>query len=153
MCGPLAAAAGAAMAGSVLANKMGADQQAGARSNVLNQANADRMGYMQQATDKFNQTLPLASREAQDAAGKTAAGNRLASDTATLDANGNVIPPPSTQTVPGDVSSAFANAARDSRQRGLIQANANANVGGYADANKVLGINLEKAGEWQKIFG
>ena len=86
--------AGAMMAGSVLANKMGADAQSSARNGVLNAANAAQQGFQQQATDKFNATLPLASRENADKNAGAAADVRAANDQALLGSIGAPAPTP-----------------------------------------------------------
>lgn len=143
--------AGAMMAGSVLANKMGADAQSSARNGVLNAANAAQQGFQQQATDKFNATLPLASRENADKNAGAAADVRAANDQALLGSIGAPAPA-ANASGPKDVGSVYSSAFRDSTKRGTIQSIANSKVGGVADANQKLGIDLTRAGEWQKIF-
>lgn len=151
MCNPMMAAAGAMMAGSVLANSMGANAQAGARAGVMNRANQDQQQYQQQATDKFNATLPLASRENADKNAASAADLRSSRDKALIDSI-SMAPPVAGISAPADIGALFDSTMRDSGQRGIIQSNANAKVGGVADANQKLGIDLNKAGEWQRIF-
>lgn len=151
MCGPLAAASAAMMAGSVLANKMGADAQTGARNQVLSESRQRQQQFQQQATDKFNTTLPLAGRENVDKNAGVAAGERSAKDQSLMSSIGAAAPV-AAASAPKDVGSAYGSAIRDSGQRGIVQANANSKVGGVHDANLKTGIDLTRAGEWQNIF-
>ena len=151
MCYPMSAGSAALMGAGLVSNMMGANSQASARAGVMNNALAEQQKYQQQATDKFNATLPLASREAADKNAGDAAGVRLGRDQALMSSMGAAAPV-SGASGPADVGALFDSSMRDSAARGGIQANANAKVGGIADASQKLGIDLQKAGEWQKIF-
>lgn len=156
MCGPMLVAGAALTAASVAAQASAASAQQGARNGVLSSAQATQNQIMQQASDKFNQTLPLAGIDAQNGAATTAAGVRDARDNTLLDTSGgNNLVAPSTVTtgLPSDVKAAMGSAARDSLARGKNAALASSIVGGVADANQGLAINLNKAAQWQQIFG
>lgn len=155
MCGPAAAvmAVGAAMSmASVAANASAASEQKAARNKVIFDENNRQRQIMDRSRQVFDQTLPLAGMDQQKAALDAQQGQRQTQDTAMLN-DGSAPGPVVSGNVPDEVKSSVARGMRNALSAGQDLARRHAAFGAYSDVNQGTGTQLNRAGQWQTIFG
>src|SRR6266404_4261828 len=152
MCDPISLGVGTAalMGGSVLFNSMGADQANAAHDSAIYRSNARQAGFEKASHTLFSDTLPMAGSTVQAQGTAAAAADHLATDKAMIDgSNKGTFVSPST----GEAKSGIARAVGAALDRGKFQAGLDSQVSGQQEQNQKTGIALDRAGQWQNIFG
>lgn len=152
MCDPFSVGAAALSAAGIGANMLGAGEQQSARDSAMAAEGLRQQGIQQKSTDLFNVTLDKATAPKQMQAQTDAAKVRTGKDVATLEANSGVYGTAGAS-LDSESKSSIARALRGALDRGKQQAKLNGDVNGVGDATARLGVDLNRAGQWQSIFG
>lgn len=150
MCDPLTIGSLALAGGSLVANKIGSDQQSAERDRVMKAENERQQGYENQSQGVFSQSIAKVQKPTTDAAVTKEAADRTASDSALIDQGGNYVPV--TGSAPQEVGQSIARATKQALSRNKEQARLNANTSAVAGVNQKQGIDLGRDAQWQSIF-
>jgi hypothetical protein len=151
MCDPISIGAAALTMGGGLVSSMGQAKQQRARQHVLAQERQRQAGYERQSAAQFDQSLPAASRQSDEARRTEAEARRTQEDSAVVN-GGQIIKQPAGQ-APQEVQSAYGEAMRRALASGISRVQRGARLGAYGDSQADLSADLARAAQWQSIFG